>query len=119
MTNDTCCTIVPYFKIAEGKVDAFKAICERFVEKTRSEKGCLYYGFAFDGQEAFCREGYVDGPSVLAHLESVGPLIEEALQVSELLRLEIHGPEAELAKIREPLKDLNPRFFVLEYGFRN
>jgi len=28
------------------------------------------------------------------------------------------GPEEELAKLREPLSSLNPRFFTLEYGFR-
>jgi hypothetical protein len=34
-------------------------------------------------------------------------------------RLEIHGPEEELAMLREPLKALNPQFFVLrEDGFR-
>ena len=36
----------------------------------------------------------------------------------ELTRLEIHGPEEELAKLREPLAHLKPQFFVLEYGFR-
>jgi hypothetical protein len=27
-------------------------------------------------------------------------------------------PDEELAKLREPLADLNPQFFSLEYGFR-
>ena len=36
-----------------------------------------------------------------------------------LTDLQIHGPEQELAKLREPLKDLNPSYWVLEYGFRN
>jgi len=42
-TEDKCCTIVPYFKIASGKMDDFKALCERFVEKTNNEAKCLYY----------------------------------------------------------------------------
>ena len=46
------------------------------------------------------------------------PLLEEALKISDIIRLEIHGPEAELAKMREPLADLSPQFFELEYGFR-
>ena len=117
-TQDKCCTIVPYFKIHDGQLDAFRALCERFVEKTSEEAKCLYYGFSFDGDEIHCREGYEDAAGVLAHLENVGPLLEEALKISDLTRLEVHGPEEELAALREPLADLNPRFFTLEYGFR-
>ena len=49
----------------------------------------------------------------------VDSILQEALQVAELFRLEIHGCEAELAKLREPLAPFNAQFFVLEYGFRN
>jgi hypothetical protein len=67
---------------------------------------------------AHCREGYEDGEGALAHLENIGPLLAELLQISELTRLEIHGPEEELAKLRGPMADLNPQAFALEYGFR-
>lgn len=117
-TQDKCCTIVPYFKVIGGKLDSFKALCEKFVEKTDNEPKCLYYGFSFDGDQAHCREGYEDADGLLAHLENVGPLLEEALKIAEITRLEIHGPEEELAKLREPLATLNPQFFTLEYGFR-
>ena len=30
-TQDTCCSIVPYFKIHEGQLDYFKGLCEEFV----------------------------------------------------------------------------------------
>ncbi len=117
-TNDTCCTIVPYWKIQPGKLEDFKAGCEKFVERTRTEEKCLYYGFSFNGDEAFTREGYEDAEGVLAHLENVGDLIEEALKISSLARLEVHGPAQELEKLRDPLKALNPTYFTLEYGFR-
>lgn len=117
-TGDTCCTLVPYFKVEQANLGAFKALCERFVAATETEAGCLYYGFSFNGEEAFCREGYVNAEGVLAHLENVGPLIEEALKISELIRLEVHGPEEELAKLHEPMADFVPEFFTLEYGFR-
>lgn len=55
---------------------------------------------------------------MLAHLENVGPPLEEALQIAAITRLEIHGPGEEVAKLRVPLADLQPRFFTLEYGFR-
>lgn len=117
-TLDTCCSIVPYFQIGGGKIEQFKKLCERFIDKTSNEEKCLYYGFSFNGVIAHCREAYEDAGGVLTHLDNVGDLLQEALKISELIRLEIHGPEQELAKLRTPLKDLNPQFFVLEYGFR-
>jgi quinol monooxygenase YgiN len=117
-TQDKCCTIVPYFKVPSGKLPAFKSLCEQFVAKSREESKCLYYGFSFNGDQAHCREGYADAEGALAHLANVGPLLDEALKMVELTRLEIHGPEEELAKLREPLAKLNPQFFTLEYGFR-
>ncbi|MCP4391744.1 MAG: hypothetical protein GY802_25845 [Gammaproteobacteria bacterium] len=117
-TQDTCCSIVPYFKIHQGQLDNFKGLCEQFVTLTDNEVKCLYYGFCFDGDQAHCREGYQDAEGLLAHLDNVGAVLAEALKIADLTRLEIHGPEQELAKLREPLTDLNPQYFVLEYGFR-
>ncbi|MCH8273969.1 MAG: antibiotic biosynthesis monooxygenase [Armatimonadetes bacterium] len=117
-TEDKCCTFVPYFKVHSGQLDAFHAVCEQFVEKTRGEPKCYFYGFSFDGDEAHCREGYEDADALLAHLESVGALIGEALKIADLIRLEVHGPEEELQKLRQPLAELGPRFYTLEYGFR-
>lgn len=117
-TSDTCCTIVPYFKIPTGNLQTFKALCERFVEKTKSERDVLYYGFSFDGDQAHCREGYIDAEGLLAHLENVSALLSEMLQMVELTRLEVHAPEMELAKLRGPMAPLHPQFFTLEYGFR-
>lgn len=116
--QDKCCTIAPYFKVPSDKLEAFKNLCERFVAKTREEAKCFYYGFSFDGDHVHCREGYEDAEGLLIHLQSVGSLIDEALKIAEIIRLEVHGPEEELAKLREPLASLNPQFFVLKYGFR-
>ena len=117
-TNDKCCTIVPYFKIHSGKIREFKALCEQFVEKTMNEPGCLYYGFSFDGDQSHCREGYRDADAAIAHVENVGQLLGELLKISDVVRFELHGPEAELAKLRRPFADLKPQYFALEYGFR-
>jgi hypothetical protein len=86
--------------------------------QTSPEPGCLYYGFAFENDMAFCREGYTDAEALLTHLKNVSSLIEEALKISTLARLEVHGPESELAKLRGPMAGMKPQFFVLEYGFR-
>ncbi|WP_020676865.1 putative quinol monooxygenase [Geopsychrobacter electrodiphilus] len=117
-TQDRCCSVVPYFKIMSGKRAEFKSLCEKFVEKTSTEPKCLYYGFSFDGDQAHCREGYKDAEAVLTHLKSVDVLLKESLTIADLIRLEVHGPEEELAKLRKPLAEMKPQFFVLEYGFR-
>ena len=119
-TEDRCCSIVPYFRVSEGQIEAFKQLCDQFVEQTNRESKCLYYGFSFDGDQVHCREGYEDAEGLLTHLENVSSLFEEALKIAELTRLEIHGPEEELSKLREPLSNLQPKpqFFTLKCGFR-
>ena len=117
-TSDTCCTIVPYFKLTDETLPKFKEYCERFVTMTQNEEKSLFYGFSFNGNEAHCREGYAGAEGVLAHFENVGELLQEVLGFAELTKLEIHGPADELAKLKEPLKDLDIVYFTLEYGFR-
>ncbi len=118
MSNDTCCTLAPYFKVHAGKLDEFKAGCPAFVEATQKEEGVLHYGFSFNGDEAHCREGYKDAAGILAHLENVGPLLQEALKIADLTRLEVHAPADQIGLLREPLANLNPVYFTMEFGFR-
>ena len=113
---DTCCGLVPYFDVEPGKLEEFKALGPQFIALTRTEKDCLYYGFSFSGNTAHCREGYRNAEGVLAHLKNVDAPLKQALSISKLARLEVHGPAAEIDKLREPLKGLNPQFFVLEPG---
>jgi quinol monooxygenase YgiN len=117
-TQDTCVSLAPYFLVPEDNLNAFKALCEQFVERTQNEAQVLYYGFCFDGDIAHCREGYADAEGLLAHLENVGSVLQQALAIADIIRLEVHGPAAELAKLREPLAAFKPQFFTLEYGFR-
>ncbi len=119
-TQDNCVSIHPYFEVPEEKLDEARDYLERFVALTRSESACLYYGFSLDGNQIHCREGYVGGEGLLAHLENVGPLLEEFLEkVATVTRLEIHGPADEVEKVREPLAAFGPQYFILEYGIRN
>lgn len=115
---DTCCTLVPYFDIPPENLDAFKALGPLFVEKTRSEAGCVHYAFSFNGTSAHCREGYVNAEAILAHLQNVGDLLGQALQIAKIVRLEVHAPSAEIEKLRGPMAALNPQFYALEAGIR-
>jgi hypothetical protein len=104
----------PYFKVHPGNAEAFKSGFAAFAKKTASEKKNLFYGFTVNGDEVFCREAYADGEGLLAHLENIGGLLAEALKIADLIRLEVHGPAAELDKLRGPLAHLNPAWFVAD-----
>ena len=107
-------SIHPYFKAHPGKLEEMKASFPKFLEKTRTEEKNLFYEFTINGDEVFCREGYVGAEGALAHLDNVGELLAEALTIADLKRLEIHGPAEELEKLKAPLAHLNPVWFVLE-----
>jgi quinol monooxygenase YgiN len=104
----------PYFKVHPGRLETFKASLPAFIEKTATEDRNLFYGFSINGDEIFCREGYMDAEGVIAHLDNVGGLLAEALKISDLIRLEVHGPTQQLDKLKGPLAHLNPAWFTLE-----
>ena len=116
--QDNVCTLVPYFTVHDGKLEEFKALGEQMVSKTESEDAVVFYGFSFSGQRAHCREGYANAAGVLAHLDNVGELLQQALKIADLDLLEVHAPAADVAALEEPLKGLNPTFFTMETGFR-
>ena len=115
---DTCCTLVPYFEIQDGQLDAFKALAVKLVARTRTEPGCMHYAFSYSGGVAHCREGYVDAAALLAHRDNVAELLGQVLKISKIVRFEVHAPEAEIDKLRGPMASRNPQFFVLEEGIR-
>src|SRR5438874_9105690 len=47
-------------------------------------------------------------------LDNVGALLAEAMKMADLTRIEVHGPAAELEKLKKPLAHLNPVWFALE-----
>ena len=116
--KDCCCSLAPYFKVHRGKLTAFKKGCKAFIEKTRKEPGCMYYGFSFDGDVAHCREGYTDADALLAHLENVDALLQKALKIADLVRLEVHAPKSEMGQLKKAMAGMKPQFFTLDGGFR-
>ena len=116
--QDRAVSIHPYWNISEGKMGRFKDLCERFVAAVSAETKCLYYGFSINGEEAFCREAYDNADGVLEHLANVGPLLKEAMEIAQVTRFEVHGPDEELSRLKEPPSALNPTYFTLLCGVR-
>ncbi len=109
-------SIHPYFKVHEGKLDAFKALLPKFIEITSTEDKCHWYDFSICGDTIHCREAYDGADGLLTHLGNVDALISEGLTFSDLIRVEVHGPAAELEKLKGPLADLNPDYYVFHSG---
>ena len=104
-------SIHPYFKAHPGKLADFKALIPKFVALTQEEPANVYYEFTINGDEIFCREGYIGAEGALTHLANVRELLEEGLQYADLTRLELHGPADELEMLKGPLGALNPLWF--------
>src|SRR5215469_4459844 len=98
--QDRAVSIHPYWKISEGKMDTFKDLCQRFVAAAGVEPKCLYYRFSINGEEAFCGEAYDNADGVLEHLANVGPLLKDAMEIAQVTRFEVHGPDEELSKLK-------------------
>jgi quinol monooxygenase YgiN len=109
-------SVHPYFKVKPGKMDAFKAALPAFIEKTAQEKGNLYYDFTVSGDVVYCREAYQGADAFLAHLQGVGAILPELLTLSDIIRLEVHGPAEELEKLKSPMAAMNPTWFTYFTG---
>lgn len=104
-------SINPYFKIKAGHVEEFKQLIQKFIVSTESESLCLYYDYSIKGDMVFCREAYIGAEGVLDHIENVGAHLEAAGHISEIARIEIHGPAEELLKLKEPLSELPIEYY--------
>lgn len=109
-------SIHPYFKIHPGKIEEAKALLPKMTEVTATEDACLWYDFSLGGDVLHCREAYVGGEGLLTHLGNVDAHIQEMLKISDLIRVEVHGPADELEKVKEPLAPLNPTYFEFICG---
>jgi len=106
----------PYFKAQPGKLAEARALLPQFVAKAAGEKLLLHYDFTINGDEIHCRESYQGAEGLLVHVENVREVLGEFLKITDLTRVEVHGPAAELAKLEGPLQGLKPAWFVYECG---
>jgi dienelactone hydrolase/quinol monooxygenase YgiN len=111
------CSIHPTFTVTDWA--RAEAIMEDFVVKTKTEAGCVYYGWTRVGDQLKCRESYVDGAAVNAHLENVGACIGAILAegVATLDEIFIQCPESEVAVVKPGTESLGTAYFEVHSGF--
>ena len=122
MADDTVVHLYPYFTMKDAPKfkqiwgDAYPA-----TKKAAAEEKTHQYAFSFEGSGiASCRESYADAEGVLTHVTNVDTPLKAVLDgPSDLLRLEVHGPAAECAKLKDALGPLGCVFYETQWGFRN
>jgi len=112
--RDGMVSIVPYFEVPDDDVEAFAAICSEFHEATKTERGCLHYGFTRSGNAFHCRESYKSGEDAAAHLKNVAAPLGK---VGKYLKsLAIMGPKAEIEKTKAATEGTGATFWELDAG---
>ena len=124
MSEDTCVTLWPKWKLKEGTTpETFMSGFDEFYKLvTANEKdSCLHYVFVGPNKDGYfyCREGYKDAAGLLKHLGNVDVPLKKALEIADIIALEVHGPASELEKLKEPLAAFNPDYYPISgSGFR-
>jgi len=120
---DLSVAFMPYFLIKDNELDNFIEVCNQCIEQVKQETLCLSYGFSISpaahNNMAFCRELFANAEGVMAHLQNIEILFKDGLcRYGELVSLQIHGPKAELDRLREDpvIQEMNPEFYELMPG---
>jgi len=116
---DSSVVLQPCFEVPKGRMEEFRAGFNHFYNHINPKaERMLYYGFSVNEADslAFCREAYQDADGVLKHLQNVDGPLKSALKIGKLVRLEAHGPAAELEKLRGPLQELDCKFYIIDEG---
>merc|ERR1712054_15407 len=112
----TLLTIQPTFSVTDWALA--EPIMAEFVERTKTETGCIYYGWSRCDNKLFCREAYVDAAGVLAHLDNVGALVGKLLEAAATLDgIELHGPSEELDKCKGVMDAFGTTYWTVDSGF--
>ena len=115
------CNIYPRFTISDySKV---KSLMDECVASTDNEAACLYYGWTVseDKTKLFCRETYIDGAGVAAHLVSAAPLVGKMLDTGgvSLDYIAVMGTEKDLAEAKEEADKLGCEYWKVWDSFSN
>jgi len=117
---DTHVTIVPYWKVPDGKMEEFKASFEAFYSGVAGgTSDCLYYGFCCTGNKALCREGYLNAEAVLQHVgkDVSDPLGKAVALVGEGgLDIAVMGPASELEKLKPTFDAFGTKYWEVQDG---
>lgn len=100
--------------IPADRLEEFKELARRAIERGRSETGCRQYDWFFNDDETVCsvREAYDDSDAVIAHAGNVGDLVEKMVAMGGGLKVETYGElSPELVEVIAPMQPTSFSFF--------
>lgn len=109
---NTQCTMQPHYTIEDW--DTAKPIMQSIIDQSSKDPACTYFGFHKSGNKLHSQEAFTDGDAMKAHMNAVRPLMEQLKAgPAKLERLEMHGPEPELSKVKDAAAALQiePEYF--------
>jgi quinol monooxygenase YgiN len=87
--------------IAEGKLDQFQIVAQRFIGRVdASEPDTLRYEWFLseDGAKCYILELYRDSQALLSHLANIRDLYAPLFEVAQITRIEVFGAASEEVK---------------------
>lgn len=108
-------SIHPIFTVSDwSKYDV-----DSFIEKTKTEEGCLFYGLTKHEDKLIFREAYKDAEAVKEHLAGIGDLLGALLEqgVLKLDSVRLLGPKEEMDKVKEVTDAWGPTYMETMMGF--
>ena len=117
--EDTVVSIIPVFKVKQGcnmsDCQPFLSECARLVKE--KEPNCLTYSVVTQSNGIFAlREAYRSADDLLYHLDVVGQTLTKLAEYSDVVELDIHGPEDQLERLTHRLGHFNPKLWKLQRG---
>jgi nicotinamide phosphoribosyltransferase len=95
---------IPYLTLRDGMTAQHAALLDQIRAAAADEATCLYFGACWNEttKTLFLREAYKDAAAVRAHNDAAGGAFEQLCRApgNELTRQEVHGPKAEVDKLR-------------------
>ena len=113
--EDTFIEFTAYFTVPDGKYDELQVRMKDLYDLTKKEPKCVFYGYTYadDKKSGMSREAYADAEGQAHHITNVMPTLM-AMMKDGLIKMErtnVSGPANELAKLKEPFKNMNVTYY--------
>lgn len=106
-------TIQALFRVHPGRREIVDRLLVELDRHASDEPLVLFHEASFHSDNLALRIAYPSAVSLLDHLAGSSDGFERLLSETDLIRMEVHGPEAELSQLRGPLGVFQPDWFVL------
>lgn len=106
-------TVHAYFRIAPSHRETVGRLIGELELRATENLEVLFHEASFCSDDLALRFAFPSAEPLLDHLAGTSEWFERLLTGTELLRIEVHGPEQELALLRGPLGVFMPEWYVL------